>query len=261
MTGSKWVSALAATPWFSLAWLDILVRYRRSTFGPFWITLSTAAFAVAISTVYAGLFGQPVREYLHFVTIGLLSWQFLSACMIEGADSLVSGRDMLLNTRLDPVELPMRAVTRNAIILLHSAPVVVVTGIVAYPSASLDLPALLLGLGLLLANATWLAFFLGVAALRFRDVHPALSALLPFIFMVSPIVWRPEALPSGAASAAAAFVDWNPVYYLIEAVRSPLLDAGPNLAAFAFSAAFAAIGWTVTLWILRAYSARLRYWL
>ena len=51
------VSALTAWRlWTMLGWNDIRQRYRRSTLGPFWITLSVAFFIVVLGEIYSRIF-------------------------------------------------------------------------------------------------------------------------------------------------------------------------------------------------------------
>ena len=49
------VQAITKFPMFIIftAWLDIRVRYRRSTLGPWWITLSMIIFTATLSIVYS----------------------------------------------------------------------------------------------------------------------------------------------------------------------------------------------------------------
>src|SRR6185295_6078450 len=50
--------------WSVLAWNDIRQRYRRSTIGPFWLTLSMGITIAGLAYLYAGLFGQALQNYL-----------------------------------------------------------------------------------------------------------------------------------------------------------------------------------------------------
>lgn len=43
--------------WLALGWQDIKQRYRRSTLGPLWITISRAVMAIALALLYSQLFG------------------------------------------------------------------------------------------------------------------------------------------------------------------------------------------------------------
>ena len=48
--------------WTTLAINDIAGRYRGSVLGPFWITLTTAAFVAGIGVVYAELMNVSVQK-------------------------------------------------------------------------------------------------------------------------------------------------------------------------------------------------------
>jgi len=72
-----------STIWTSLAYADIRSRYRLSTFGSLWITLTTGALALAIGLFYGQFFGQDMHSYLPYFTarghdtIGLLKPEIL----------------------------------------------------------------------------------------------------------------------------------------------------------------------------------------
>src|SRR5262249_29901253 len=64
--------------WGTLGWHDIRQRYRRSTLGPFWLTISTAVMVATLGFVYAGLFGNSLADYLPHLAVGLIVWGFIS---------------------------------------------------------------------------------------------------------------------------------------------------------------------------------------
>src|SRR5262245_25069468 len=69
--------------WGTLGWHDIRQRYRRSIIGPFWLTLSMGVMVASIGFVYAGLFGQSMRDYLPFVALGFIVWNLISVIMLD----------------------------------------------------------------------------------------------------------------------------------------------------------------------------------
>ena len=54
---------------WTLAWLDVRLRYRGSILGPFWLTISTAVFVGALGFLYAGLFHTDVHDYLPYLAL------------------------------------------------------------------------------------------------------------------------------------------------------------------------------------------------
>ena len=59
-----------------LGWLDIRLRYRGSLLGPFWLTLSTGIMVAALGFLYSALFKMDVKEYLPFLALSLVLWNF-----------------------------------------------------------------------------------------------------------------------------------------------------------------------------------------
>src|SRR3954452_9004967 len=76
--------------WLFMGWHDVRQRYRRSSLGPFWITLATALFVTAMTLVYAGLFGQSIQAFLPLVACGTVVWSLISGCIVEGSTVFVT---------------------------------------------------------------------------------------------------------------------------------------------------------------------------
>jgi len=67
-----------STIWSSLANADIRSKYRLSTFGSLWITLTTGAMALAIGLFYGQFFGQDMHSYLPYFTASFITWTFIA---------------------------------------------------------------------------------------------------------------------------------------------------------------------------------------
>jgi len=50
-----------------LAWQDIKQRYRRSTLGPIWLTLSSGVQMLTMSMLTSFLFNAPIQKSIPFV--------------------------------------------------------------------------------------------------------------------------------------------------------------------------------------------------
>ena len=57
-----------------LARADIRQRYRRSSLGPFWITISTGVMIACIGIIFGSLFKSPMSDFLPFLAAGLIIW-------------------------------------------------------------------------------------------------------------------------------------------------------------------------------------------
>ncbi|MBT5796899.1 MAG: ABC transporter permease, partial [Porticoccaceae bacterium] len=200
--------------WGTLGWHDIKQRYRRSVLGPFWFTLSTAILVIVLGSLYSILLKQEFTEYLPYLAVGLVLWQYIAASVIEGSTTFVGSAYLIKQIRLPLTVHVCRMVWRNFVILLHSLPVVVIMLIVfgRWPNAEFLLVPL--GLLLLLLHGVWVGVVLGVLGARFRDIPPIVTSLVQVAFFFTPIMWAPEILKDRAWVA-----EYNPLYHMIEIVR------------------------------------------
>src|SRR6201992_45867 len=75
--------------WSMLGWNDIYQRYRRSAFGPFWITISMAIFVVLLGLIYSKLCHQELAVFLPYIAMGIITWGFISGTTTEACSQFV----------------------------------------------------------------------------------------------------------------------------------------------------------------------------
>ena len=75
--------------------------------------------------------------------------------------------------------------------------------------------------------------------------------------LITPIFWSAESL---AGVRLLVFVQLNPVYRLIDVVRTPLLGAVPTATSYATGLAITAVGWCLTFLAFRFFRKRIAYW-
>jgi lipopolysaccharide transport system permease protein len=215
--------------WVLMGNQDIRLRYKRSVIGPFWITLTLAAWVAGISILYSQILNAPFREYLVYLTCGLLAWNFISAIINEGNGSLVDNAAHIQSARIPLSVFPARVVYRNYIVVLHNA--VVVALVLLYSRAEIGLTALLAMPGLLMVGLC--LFFAisitGVLCARYPDLKQVISSLMQMGFFLTPILWQP-----GMAGRSSFALNANPLYHLIELIRAPLLGTTPSTYSFVF---------------------------
>jgi ABC-type polysaccharide/polyol phosphate export permease len=155
---------------WSLAWHDVVSRYRGSILGPFWITLSMAVMVLGIGFLYAELQNIPLATTLPFVALGIVFWGLISQTIIEGCESFVQASGMLSQTALPMLTFVWRTVLRNLAALLHHL-VIVVAVIIGFGLwRTLNLPLALAGLALVLINISWMCLLTAIISARFRDI-------------------------------------------------------------------------------------------
>ena len=116
--------------WRTLGWADVRFRYRRTTLGPFWLTISTGIMIFAIGLLYAGLFHQDISAYISSLAIGIIVWNFFITSITEGCSVFIHAGGYI---KAYAIPLPihvMRLVWRNIIIFLHNALIIAVVWLV-----------------------------------------------------------------------------------------------------------------------------------
>src|ERR1700694_1136483 len=111
--------------WSMLGWNDIRQRYRRSVFGPFWITISMAIFIVLLGFIYSKLFHQELAVFLPYIAMGLITWGFISATTTEACSAFIENAGIIKQIRLPYSIYAMRMIWRSFIVLLHTVILIV----------------------------------------------------------------------------------------------------------------------------------------
>ena len=247
--------ACAFRLWGMLGWQDIRQRYRRSTLGPFWLTISMGALVGGLGVLYAGLFRMDVADYLPFVAAGLIIWGLLSGLITEGCAAFIGAEGIIKQVNLPLSVHVYRVVWRNLIVFAHNVAIYVAAAVIFSIQPGWTGLLVLPGLALLCLNGVWMGLLLGLVSARFRDVPQIVASVVQVAFFLTPIIWKPELLPDRAF-----VLDLNPFFHLVELVRAPSLGQAPGLVSWLAAAGITLGGWLVTLLMYRRYRWRIAYW-
>jgi ABC-type polysaccharide/polyol phosphate export permease len=242
--------------WTILGWDDIRQRYRRSILGPLWITLSMGAFILVLGVIYGRLFHINLETYMPYLTVGYIVWGFISAVTNDSCGAFHQGSGIIKQIKLPYATYPLRVVWRNFIVFLHTIvifiPVAIYFQVIPGWSAFLAIPGLLL----VIINVTWVAAVLAIVSTRYRDVQQIISTIIQLMMFATPIMWTVASLGNARIVA-----EINPVYHLIEIVRTPMLGAPPELRSWLVAGALAVMGSLLATGLLVSKSRRIVFWL
>ena len=76
--------------WVRLGIQDVRLRFRRSVIGMGWIFLNLAIMILAIGFIYGNLFGQDLGTFIPYLTVGLVTWGYLTNSIVEGGNAFVA---------------------------------------------------------------------------------------------------------------------------------------------------------------------------
>jgi ABC-type polysaccharide/polyol phosphate export permease len=244
--------------WGRLGWLDVRRRYRRTTIGPFWNSVTLAVYVLTVGTVGAAIWHQNIYDYLPFLVSGMIVWMLVSGIITESCSVFIAGQSLFRNIRFDYSILAYALVWRNFLVLLHNFAVYFLVVLVLKPSL-LGFTALLAipGLALVLLNGVWVSLLLGIVCLRFRDVPPVVSSIMQIAMLITPLFWPTETL---TGIKRFVFVELNPLYHVVDVVRAPLIGRVPDLISYGATIAMTIVGGGLTYVMFERFRKRIAYW-
>lgn len=205
--------------WMVLSNQSLGVSYRRTTLGPFWISLQQLIFVLGLTIIYGQLFDVDTTSFLPVVAIGVTYWSLLSGLISSSANIYISGSSHLKSSNLPATFYVFQSVYSTLITFLHSAVVLLFFPFFFHftPTAFslISTPFILL---ITLVNGVFGAMWMGALSARFRDVRTLLPSVLQLSFFLSPVFWSANQL-----SDRQWLVQLNPFAWMIESLRSPLL--------------------------------------
>ncbi|QNG20951.1 ABC transporter permease [Rhodococcus triatomae] len=250
--------------WLSLGWQDIKQKYRRSVIGPFWITIATGVQASAIGLLYSALLDIPLREFLPYVTVGLIVWNVINASITEGSEVFISNEGLIKQLPSALSVHVYRLVWRQALLFAHNLIIYLILLVALGVWANLSWASLMAipALALLGLNAVWVAIVFGIFATRYRDIGPILSSLTLLLFVLTPIMWTTQSLEAqgGQVAERAKIAEINPLFHYLDIVRAPMIGQPQEAYHWYIVLAITVVGWTVALLGMRKYRARVPYW-
>lgn len=224
--------------WLLLGWLEIKQRYTRSVLGPLWITISMAVMVGSIGVVYGSLFKQDMKNYLPMVGCGFVVWGYISGTINDACFSYINNGRYILQTNASFFIYIFQNIWKQLIIFVHNLAIpitlIFIFGADDYANFLLVIP----GLIIVTLNLIWISQLVAIYSVRFRDIPQMVSAVIQILFYVTPIMWKPNMLPTNNI-----LLEYNPFVYLVDILKSPLMGDSPKIESWVISVIILVIGW------------------
>jgi ABC-type polysaccharide/polyol phosphate export permease len=243
--------------WWLLGLNDIRQRYRRSSLGQFWITLSMAAFICAIGIVYSFLFNMTIREYLPYLAVNMIVWTLMASVLNEGCMVFTQSESYIRQERLPKTIFLMRLLVRNSLIFGHNALIIPVVFLIFGVSVSWTALLAIPGLLILAVNGFLAALFLGIICTRFRDLPQIVANVVQIAFFVTPVMWQKQQI----SGRHAYVLEFNPFASHLSVVADPLLGKVPSLSDYGMCLLMTVFSLAVVLPFFARFRERIVYWL
>ena len=242
--------------WLTVGLYDIRKRYRRSLLGPFWITVSVGTFILGLSFIYAPLVGGDMKSFLPFIAFGFIAWQFISQLLMDGCNVFIANGPIIQQLRAPLSIYIYQTVWRHLIILAHNFLIYVVVAVAYGLWPSWQTLLVIPGILLVCINGLSFGMLFGTLCARFRDIPPIVTTITQMMFLLTPILWRPDQVPGREL-----VYQLNPFFYLVQVIREPLEGVSPSLFIWSVTVGLTAVGFLVSLLFFSRFRNRIVYWL
>ena len=237
------------------AWSDTRARYRRSVLGPFWMVLSTAISVAGLGFLWSSLLKQDPAVLVPSLTIGLVVWQLLASCVTEAPSVFVRNGHYIRNIPTPYFLFPLIMVIKNLINFFHNLIVVVLVFVWFSPQINIQMLLVIPGLLIVLGNVLWIILLLGIYGARFRDIEQVVSSMMPLLFFMSPVIYRPNQVSIGQ------HIVWlNPFSYMLTLIRDPVMGSKAPDFVYIVSIAVLIAGSIFTLYEFGRLKKSLAFW-
>jgi ABC-type polysaccharide/polyol phosphate export permease len=244
--------------WWTLSWQGIRSQYRRTYLGPWWITAQQIIFVAGLSLLFGALMGQDLQTFIPYVTIGFITFTWMTTMITGGATSIVAN-NAGIKTSAGPLSIyALRNFAGATIQFAHNSAAIIV--VVVFFQGYISWPIVLVPFGLLAIciNGIATGLWLGPVVARYRDVGPIVNSLVSVLFFFTPVFWTSATL---SKNQIAWLAGWNPLAYLLEFVRTPIIGQWPTLAVMVGVVVITVVNAAVGLFHFSRTRDRLAYWL
>lgn len=210
----------------SLVRQDLKNKYRNSILGIGWSLLYPLGLVSIIGLVFSQIMGQPLKEFIPYLFSGLIPWMFLTQCADAGTMTFLNAEGYIKQTRIPIAIFPLRTALGAVIQLMISLSAFLIINLF------IDINSFNYKMFLVIpALCIWLLFGIAVTMLSglvntyFRDFIHIQSLLMQGLFYATPIVFPAKLLQGGRFEW---LYQWNPLFYILEIIRQPLLGKYPS---------------------------------
>ena len=242
--------------WLRLGWEQTVARFRRTVFGPFWLTANLLAISFSLSVVFGMLMGQNYRQNFALIISGVLSWSLIGGVMSDSAGVFISSGPWMQTMKMPLTFYVLLMMTRDFINYLAQLIalwiVLLLLRLGAPPTWHL-----LIGLPIVLLDGALISLIIAMPSTRFRDINQTIGFATQILFFITPVFW----VPSQAHGRASLIYQLNPFAHLLELIRQPVLGNAPALIHYEWAFGITVVLSAVAFTMLALFRKRVVFWL
>jgi len=196
---------------------EIKSRYKGSFLGPIWV-IAYPLFLTAITTLVFSLFVKIETDHIPyglFALSGIIVWNFFGKAINLGTRSLVSNRDLIVETAVYAEALPISYILGQLPDLLINFCLLLLLLLIFHFPLSYLIPFVVLVIVLLIILILGLTLLLSTLNVVYKDTQNLLEPLLLIWFYLTPVIYPLRIVPENYQW----ILKLNPISYVISMIR------------------------------------------
>ena len=207
-----------------LAFTDFKLKFFGSVLGYFWQLMRPLLLFGVLYAVFTKIlrFGVGVKFYPAILLTNIVLFSFFSEVTGAAVSSVVDREGLVRKIQFPRLVIPLAVVLSGYLNLLVNLAAILVFMVIQGVSlhwSQLEIPLLLLLLGMLAAGA---AMILSALYVRFRDVQPIWEVALQALYFATPIIYTFETIANRTHFRHIVYC--NPLAVLLQQVRHAVFD-------------------------------------
>ncbi len=243
--------------WYLMGSAEMRRRFERSKLGPLWIVVSTGVVVLCIAALWSALWSAELSEILPFMTVGLVTWQFIASTTGDATVGFPSYSSYFVNQYMAPSNVIFSIVYKNVTTYLLTLIAPLLVCVLFSVPVSWQTLLVFPGLALLIYSVFCLAYIVAIFCARYRDVVQVVQNIVQLAFFATPILWKPDLLSENVQR----FVVFNPFASLLAVVRDPLIGEPVTPEVWTVSLAVAALLTLIMIPLVGRVHRRVVFWL
>jgi lipopolysaccharide transport system permease protein len=242
--------------WWFTASARTQERFARTALGSFWLGLSNLLSVAALSLVYGTVFKVPdFNSYVVYLGTGLVIWNCIAGALQSTPSLFRSNSGNIKNSNKHPIFYSLEEWSFQVQTFFQSFVLVVAVLTILQHDLFLNLLTVgLLPLVNLLLFIYWLPLLVCLLGAWYEDIFQLIPIVIQLMFLVSPILYKKDALGHMAWTA-----DFNPLYWILSNLRNAVIQGNLRLDHALVLLVINFVGLYLSLWLLERQRSHLPF--
>lgn len=195
-------------------------KYKKSFLGVLWSFLNPLFQLLIYALVFPFILRNNIDNYVIFLIIGLMPWNFFNMTILQSAASIVANGGIIKKVYFPREILPISTATSNLINFLITNLIVFAALLISGVGIGLSIFVLPLIILMQYIMQLGLSFIFSAITVYVRDVEYLLNVFMMLMFYLCPIVYSPDMIPSKFLP----IFKLNPMFHIINFYRTILYE-------------------------------------